>query len=245
MKYSYILNKKNVIFFTHHKNDEFTNYNFKRLYEYNASWDIIPIGFKKYDLIPGSVKVLKNKYPTNTYVIADAPIGIADVEWTESDLLFYEAHFQYPNYEKYFFIEWDCVFNTGIDNFFPINKYTAFGNNIENPASENWNFVKTYKNKGGKLSNLASYGQSCCIFFTNDILKSISREVVINKKLYCNMFSELRGGTLIKKYTELVKCREDIMNYIYWNKDPLKFGKDEYFYHPIKNFNEYERFVCS
>ena len=52
------------------------------------------------------------------------------------------------------------------------------------------------------------------------------------------MFSELRGGTVIKKYTELIRSRPDIADYISWRKDDLKFGKEKYFYHPIKNFKE-------
>jgi hypothetical protein len=54
------------------------------------------------------------------------------------------------------------------------------------------------------------------------------------------MLSEIRGGTLVKQFTELKKPREDIRDFIWWETNGLKFGQNEYFYHPIKNFTEAE-----
>lgn len=237
------MNNKNVIFFTHHKNDEFTFSNFNKLIQFNKNWDVIPVGFKQYSLIPNSLHVDKTKYPSNEQLINFMPVGVTDVEWSEPDLLFYESFFNYPFYEKYFFLEWDCVFNVGVDEFFPTNEFDFFGNNIEDPASEDWEYVKVYRKYGGCVKSLASYGQSCCVFFTNKILKQVSNEVVLNKHLYKNMLSELRGGTLTKKFTDIKRSRNDIKNYIYWRKDELIFRTNSYFYHPIKNFYEAEKYI--
>lgn len=231
-----------VIFYTHHKNDEFTKWNYLNIKYLNPTWNVIPIGFEKFDLLVGSLKVKTDKYPNNENLIKR--YNQYNISWSESDLLFYDAYFQNPNYERYFFIEWDCVSNVGVNEFFPVNSLNVFGNNsFYCNLKDKWEFVEEYIRWGGEILELASYGQSCCVFFKNNILKSISEEIITNKHLYNDMFSELRGGTLIRKFNELVPPRKDIRDFIWWNKDGLKFGKEKYFYHPIKSFKELRQIV--
>ena len=49
------------------------------------------------------------------------------------------------------------------------------------------------------------------------------------------MFSELRMGTILKKYTTLKNIREDIFNYVSWTTDDITYDFEKpYFYHPAR-----------
>lgn len=231
-----------AIFYTHHKNDDFTRWNFFNIKNLNPLWDVIPVGFENFDLLEGSLKVNTSKYPTNNNLIKR--YSQYNISWSESDLLFYDSYFQRPDYQKYFFIEWDCVSNVSVDEFFPTNTFDVFGNNsFYCNLKDKWEFVEEYIKWGGEITELASYGQSCCVFFKRNVLKQISEELIANKDLYNDMFSELRGGTLIIKFNKLVQPREDIREFIWWEKNGLKFKSKKYFYHPIKSFQELREVV--
>jgi hypothetical protein len=133
-----------------------------------------------------------------------------------------------------------------VDDFFPFIKYyDFFGNNCFTISNddESWEFVKIYKKYGGEMQNLASYGQSCCVFFTNDILKKVTEEILQNSVLYSDMLSELRCGTIVNKFTTIKKARDDIRDFVWWNNTDLVFGKGHYFYHPIKGFDDFNKYV--
>lgn len=233
-----------LVIFTHHFVNDFVKWNFNTIKKLNPSWDVISVGFDKYDLIDGSIKVCTDKYPKNDGLIENYPQY--EVEWSQPDILFYETYFTKPFYDKYLVIEWDCVSNVSIETFFPkIEEHGFLGNNVsvfsDNDLS--WEFIKIYRQYGGSLNNLASYGQSCCLYFCNDILKQISEEVVKNKHLYNNMLSELRGGTLVRKFIDLNPLREDIRDYFWWNTEGIKFDKDTYFYHPIKSAEKFHEHI--
>lgn len=235
---------KKLIIFTHHFVNDFVKWNFKNIKKLNPTWDIIPVGFNKYNLLDSSIKVCCDKYPKNDNLIKEYPQY--EVEWSQPDILFYESYIQNPNFEKYFIIEWDCISNVSIESFFPdINNNDFLGNNISvfEDSDDSWEFIKKYKKYGGVLKNLASYGQSCCLYFSNGVLQKISEEVIKNKHLYNNMLSELRGGTLINKFSGLKKLRDDIRDFVWWNNMDLVFGKNQYFYHPIKGFDDFNNHI--
>jgi hypothetical protein len=54
-----------LILFSHHKVDELTIDRFNNVKNLNPSWDVIPIGFEGYELLPNSIITNKEKYPTN------------------------------------------------------------------------------------------------------------------------------------------------------------------------------------
>jgi hypothetical protein len=233
------MNKK-LILFSHHYADDFVKWNYENTKKLNSDWDVIPIGFPGYQLLPNSVVVDKSKYPTNFNVVRKHPDK--HVDWADPDLFIYDGYFQFPNYEMYFLLEYDTISNVSVDKFFDMS-LDFFGNNLNHPAAEDWYWVELYRECNPYSVNfktLYGYGQSTCIFFKNEVLKKCYLEVTSNKHFYTDMLSEIRGGTLVKQFTELKKPREDIRDFIWWETNGLKFGQNEYFYHPIKNFTEAE-----
>jgi hypothetical protein len=232
--------KKQLIIFSHHYVDEFVMWNFNNVKNLNPDWDILPIGFNGYSLIEHSLVVDKSLYPINDSLIPYSPIKTSD--WADPDLFIYESWRKFPYYEGYFLYEYDTVCNINISSFFNIN-VDFFGNNINNPANENWMWVELYRKFNEYSSNftkLYGYGQSTCIYSKNYILEQCYYELIENKKFYNSMLSEIRGGTLFKKFCELIPSRSDINDFIWWKKLEIKNIKKEYFYHPIKNFKEFE-----
>ena len=229
---------KKAIFFLHYKNDDFTKENFNLLKKYNESWDIFPIGFSEHTLLENSLEADKDNYPKNS-------LNFRSLNGTQADLLIYEAYRLKPNYNKYFFLEYDTIFNTSIDSFFP-NIYKSEcctpAGSIDIPDTS-WIHLKRYLENNPehiKEGECSTSGVTTCIHFNVNILQKIFEEVVNNKKIYNEMFSELRLGSIIKKFTKPNKIREDINNYISWNVNNIKvdFNKKEYFYHPIRTLSK-------
>lgn len=228
------MNKK-VIFFTHHFVDEFVVKNFENLKQLNSTWDVVPIGFIGYNLLPNSLVVDRRKYPTNKELCNHVNYS---EEWCSPDLFFYDGYEQLRNYEGYFIYEYDTICNISIDSFFDTN-VDFFGNNIENPGSEDWMWIQLYRKYNVYHTihkSIYSYGQSTCIYFSNELLRKCYFEIISNPHIYCNMLSEIRGGTIVKKFTDLKRSRKDIKEYIYWNEDLLNLDKNIYFFHPVKRF---------
>lgn len=226
---------KKLILFSHHfVNIEIID-RFNHLKKLNPTWDLVPIGFEGYNLLPNSIITNKDKYPSNKDLHYFASYNHLD--WFQCDLFLYEGYQQRPYYDRYFLYEYDTICNVSIDHFFNTN-FDFFGNNIENPANEMWDWVKLYRKHNiyqSHFKELYSYGQSTCIYITNDILKKCVKEVITNKHLYNNMFCEIRGGTIINQFTNLKKGNCNIQKYISWNKDLISIDKTtDYFYHPIK-----------
>lgn len=226
----------NVILFTHHFVNDFVKWSFENVKFLNPRWDVVPIGFKGFNLLENSITVNIKDYPHNANILENVPQY--NQEWASPDLFCYDGYRQLPNYSGYFLYEYDTVCNIPIEKFFNIN-VDFFGNNINNPAEETWDWAKLYRKHNpfnNYFVNLYGYGQSTCIWFKNHILKKCYEEVIKNKHLYNDMLSEIRGGTLVKQFTELRKPMENIRDYIWWEIDGLKLDRDEYFLHPIKNF---------
>jgi hypothetical protein len=222
-----------VVLFSHHCVNDKIIERFNNLINLNPTWDVHPIGFQGYSLLPNSLIVNKDKYPTNFELRETHPNH--HVDWFDPDLFIYDGFLQCPNYDAYFLYEYDTICNIPIDYFFDTS-LDFFGNNISYPANETWEWVERYRltNKyHHHFKTLYAYGQSTCIYFKKHILEQCVNELFTNKHLYNNMLSELRGGTLAQKFTNLKKGRVDIDKFITWHQiDPCLTG--EYFYHPMK-----------
>ena len=229
----------NAIFFTHHYCDDFVEENFKKLQQLNPEWDVYSIGFSGNKLLPLSLIANKNKYPSNL-----PEYGAEDwmpYEWTEADLLFCEAYKHKPKYDYYFFLEYDTIFNVPVLDFFNIEGEDFQGCNVRNNPSYDWTWIQDFEKFISKHSDISIYdpdygdgGQTTCVSFNNSTLKNYSNEIITNKYLYENMFSELRMGTILKKYTTLKNIRKDIFNYVSWTIDDITYDFEKpYFYHPL------------
>ena len=128
------MNKK-LILFSHHKVDGLTIDRFNTVKKLNPSWDVIPIGFKGYELLEGSIITNREKYPTNKKLIEFAHVHNED--WANPDLFLYDGYFQMPNYDEYFLYEYDTMCNVSIEEFFNTN-VDFFGNGVRSPADEKW-----------------------------------------------------------------------------------------------------------
>ena len=130
-----------VILFSHHKVDDLTIERFNNVKKLNPSWDVIPIGFKGYELMEGSIVTNKEKYPSNKDIQYFVPQYHLD--WFDPDLFLYEGYIQKSNYNEYFLYEYDTISNVSIESFFDTN-VDFFGNNLCVPARENWEWVELY-----------------------------------------------------------------------------------------------------
>jgi hypothetical protein len=190
----------------------------------------------------------KEKYPTNHELIKYS--DYKHLDWADPDLFLYEGYLQKPNYDSYFLYEYDTICNVSIDSFFNTN-LDFFGNNISDPAPEDWWWVEKYRQLNVyniHFKYLFGYGASTCVYMTNDIISKCAKEVIENKHLYNNMLSEVRGGTLVSQFTNLKKgkmLKVGVIVFIKQNeKDNLLWGRiapnDQ---SPYIHFNE--RFVGS
>jgi len=227
--------RKKIILFSHHYVDSNIINKVNIIKELNPMWDVVPIGFKEHDLLPNSLIIDSTLYPTNFDIQYHVPQN--NIHWFECDLFLYDGYRQCPNYDAYFIYEYDTICNVSIDSFFDTSA-DFFGNNIENPADESWEWTKLYRKHNSYHSqcvNLYSYGQSTCIYITNNIIRKCVDEVIKNKHLYTNMFCEIRGGTLINKFIPLKKSRVDINKFISWTPNNINIDlTNPYFYHPVK-----------
>jgi hypothetical protein len=223
-----------LVLFSHHNLNEEILFRYDLLKSLNPTWDIKPIGFSEYTLLPNSIVVDKSIYPKNFKLRETHPNH--HVDWFDPDLFLYDGYLKYPNYDAYFLYEYDTICNTSIDSFFDTT-LDCFGNNISAPANESWEWIERYRSTNPyhtNFSSLYAYGQSTCIYMKNHILKECVNELLQNSHLYDNMLSEIRGGTLISKFTTLKKGREDIHKYISWISSNISITDQIYFYHPVK-----------
>ena len=224
-----------LVLFSHHKVDELTVNSFNNVKKLNPTWDVIPIGFSGYSLLPNSLVTNKKIYPTNKELVEVD--NLHNEDWANPDLFLYDGYSKHPNYDEYFLYEYDTTSNIRIEDFFNTN-VDFFGNGIRSPADEKWWWPELYRKLNPynvKFTHLHSYGQSTCIYFKNDILKKCTEEVLKNKVLYNNMLSEIRGGTLVSQFTSLKTGRDDIEKYISWKNEDIKIDLTiPHFYHPIK-----------
>jgi hypothetical protein len=236
---------KKLIVFTHHKPDDFTRWSFRNAAAFNLGWDIVPMGFAGYDLMEGSAFAQKSDYPSNKILSLRAtPTGetLNAEDWFDPDFFLYEAVRQFPEYDEYFLYEYDTICNDSIESFFKTDvdfSCCSYSANNPLPISNFW--VKRYRmiNKlGWSINDIFSAGQMTCIYAKRHILESCREEILSNKELYYNMLSEIRLGTVVRKFTDLVKHRDDIGNFITWKPFKLDLNR-KYYYHPVKNVLQY------
>ena len=226
-----------LIIFTHHFVDDFVLWNFKNLKNLNPDWLVLPIGFEGHQLLSGSSVASKDNYPNNKLL---ARYRKKSEEWLSPDLLLWEAYRQNPHYDEYFLYEYDTVCNVSIDSFFDTNlDFFCPSVHCNTPSDQHW-WVSPYRtfnplNVRNRL--LYTVGQYTCLYFKNCVLKSSYEEVTANPRLYDNLLSEIRTGTIVKKFTDLKNGHEGMNNFINWKPIEMDFSK-EYFYHPVKSFSD-------
>lgn len=227
--------KDKAIFFTHHGDNSFEQLNLQIVKKLNPEWDVIPIGFEGYTLLQNSTIAYRDRYPCNISLSCTGE-GIPVVDWYSADILFAEAYRHYPNYKSYFFYEYDTICNVPVDSFFDTS-VSFFGSDDAYPMRDEWNWIKWYLNfSNSQKLKFGHAGVTTCMFFQNEILKEFYTQVTKNhQKVYNNMFSELRVGTIVGSIGQLRKSRPDIHEYISWDPVHLKLNYEkEFFYHPIK-----------
>ena len=232
--------KDRVIFFTHHGNNSFEQINLQIVKKLNPEWDVIPIGFEGYILLEDSAVAYRDGYPCNISLSCNGESTPA-VDWYSADILFAEAYRQYPNYKDYFFYEYDTISNVSVDSFFDTS-VPFFGPRCVYPPPNDWNWIKSYlKFANSQKLKFGNAGQTTCMFFQNEILKQFYTKITENhRKVYNNMFSELRIGTIVGATGEIRKSRDDIEEYISWKDSYIKLNYErDFFYHPIKQMPDF------
>jgi len=231
---------KRLIIFSHHYVNDDIKQRFDFVKKLNSDWNIIPVGFSDYELLPNSLVIKKDKYPNNYDLKFQADNDYPykrHIDWFDADLFLYQTYFQFPNYDAYFLYEYDTISNVSIDEFFDTS-LDFFGNNIWENVSESYYWLNLYRllnPYNSSLDNISTWGQCTCIYITNQILKNVVNEVINNKHLYCNMLSEIRAGTLIKKFTDLKQGRHNIHEFISWEKSSINIDLSKpHFFHPVK-----------
>ena len=217
----------NAAFFLHYYVDDCIKERFKRFKKLNKDWDVYSIGFEGNDLLVDSLIAKKELYPQSSD------------DWCSADLLFCESYRYKSNYDNYFFLEYDTIFNVPILDFFDISDDDFLGSNIRHTPPSDWIWIKEYEGSCFDIDvcmdDYGDGGQTTCCVFNNKTLKFYKSKLVENKQLYENMFSELRLGTILKKYTTLKNIRPDILNYVSWDPTQINVNTDQsYFYHPVK-----------
>jgi len=223
---------KTCIIFSHHYTNETVRRRLDNLKKYNSDCHVVSVGLSGYNLLHGSVIINRNLWPTNK----DINI-FRKTDWSLGDLCIYQTYIEYPDYDIYFLVEYDTAFNVSIFDFFP-NIYTQdcgvnYGPNFD--ISE-YMWYKNYNHRFAKIDkqHLSTTGPTTCLWFTKNLLSKIVKECFLNKGLYDNMFSELRLGTLIKKFTDIKKNRNDIDDYISFVSEAIVEKHKNFFYHPRK-----------
>lgn len=228
-------NKKGVVFLTHIRNTKFENKNIEIVRQLNPEWEVIPLGFSGYNLLPNSLIAERRNYPSN-YELSQ--LHNYNSDWLSADILFCEGYRLKPNYDKYFFYEYDTISNVSIKNFFNLS-LNCFCVDNKFPVEREWNWVEDYlKINNNSSIKFGAAGQTTCMFFTNKVLENY-RDILISNPggIYNNMVSELRLGTILGNEGLLNKSRADIDNFISYDVNHLNIDLNkDFFYHPVKEF---------
>jgi hypothetical protein len=223
------------ILFLHYKNDDVTFQNYNLIKKYNPNKNIYSIGFENHDLINNShVVYRKQSYPQNKNLNETCKKEY----WSEADLLIYDFYINNPNFSKYFIIEWDTYCNCSLEDFYGNSlNMSNFSHCIADKENlESWYWYTQLSDFQKLISNIGGIGPTTCLFFIGTVLSSIVNRMLSSPRIYDNMFSELRLGTLLKQsgYT-LNKPFLNSESYINWNIDYIKFDSSKPgYYHPIK-----------
>lgn len=223
------------ILFMHHKTCDVTINNLNSLRKNNPNKKIITIGFDKFQLLDGSHVVHKNDvlYPNNNLMIDKNKDWNY---WSEVDLLIYDFYIHHPNYSHYIITEWDVYCNCSAEDFYGDRLYSdALGHGIVTQDNiQDWCWYQFLTEEQKKIPNLGGIGP-VLILFSNRVLKAITDKLLLNPRLYDNMFSELRMGTLVQQCGFKLKQYSDNDTFVSWKPEYIRFDpKVPGWYHPIK-----------
>ena len=226
---------KLCVIYSHYYVDEVVKYRFDNLRSLNPDAQIVPVGLSGYTLLPNSLFVDRNIWPNNNNLNCNISNKI---DWTLGDLCVYQTFLNHNNFDYYFLIEYDTAFNTSILDFFDIES-KQYAGNVPDCNLSKWCWFKRYKFSRSKIkkipdNELASTGPTTCLWWSHNILQKVVTECFLNKNIYCNMFSELRLGTLTKKFTKISKNLPNNSDFISWDHENIKENHSKFFYHPRK-----------
>lgn len=214
------------IVFLHYTNTEVVLYNYELIIKNNPYTKIHSVGFDGNFLIEGSHVVFKTKYPKNYNL----------TEWSEADLLIYDFYVNYPNYDSYFFIEWDTYCNCSIENYYNIylDKDFFSPHIVIGEKLKDWYWYTILSEEQKSMQMIGGVSPTTCLFFKNKVLKSVTDKMFKNTQIYENMFSEIRLGTLIQQ------CEYNLFEYggdkISWLAENIKVNVNvPGYYHPVKS----------
>jgi len=228
-----ILKNHICILFLHHNTTDVTINNFNLISKYNPTKNIYPVGFAGNDLIDRShiVKRSKDIWPSNEFLYKK--IKNKPLDWCEVDILIYDFFIHYPRLPIYFVLEWDTYCNCSLEEFYGNNlKLSNFANRIvTNEKLDDWVWYQHLSNDQKKINNIGGMYPTTCMMFSNKLLTSMVNNVRLTPRIYDNMFSELRLGTLVQHsgYTLNEICDENI-SYSEYEGDLNKIG----YYHSVK-----------
>ena len=100
---------KRLIIFSHHYVNDDIKQRFDFVKKLNSDWNIIPVGFSNYELLPNSFVIKKDKYPNNYDLKFQADNDYPykrHIDWFDADLFLYETYFQY-SFRLFFKVQLD------------------------------------------------------------------------------------------------------------------------------------------
>lgn len=231
-----LLKNRTAILFLHYNTSDVTVNNYTILKQHNPTKNIYPIGFSGCNLLDGSHEVKKSTiYPSNT----ELDLKINRPYWSEADLLIYDFYITYPNLPVYYVFEWDTYCNCSLEEYYGdiLNTKSNFSHmTYTDDKLPNWDWYKLLSDTQKTAPNIGGIGPTSGLLFTKSVLSSIVNKVLSSPRMYDNMFSELRLGTLLQQcgYT-LQKPFTNSEKHINWKYENITFDKNvEGYYHPIK-----------
>ncbi len=223
------------ILFLHHKTCEVTLKNLNAFKKHNPTKTIHTIGFEGFELLANSHVVYKNgiKYPNNDLMVAKNRDWLY---WSEIDILIYDFYINNPNYSRYIITEWDTYCNCSAEDFYGDLLYEdVLGHGIVNDTNiQDWCWYQFLNDEQKRISKLGGIGP-VLIVYSNRALKDMTDLVLKNPRVYDNMFSELRMGTLARQsgYEPKQYMKND--TFVSWKYEFIRFdSKIPGWYHPIK-----------
>lgn len=220
----------------HHKTCEVTLNNLSLLKKNNPNKKIVTAGFSNFQLIENSHVVYKNNliYPNNNRMINNNNGWDC---WSEADILIYDCYLTYPNYSHYIITEWDAYCNCSAEVFYGDLLYSDVLSHgvVTSDNIRDWCWYDYLTDEQKKLPNLGGIGP-VLFLFSNRVLKSITDKMLKNPRVYDNMFSELRIGTLIQQCDYKLKKFSDDDKFVSWKYEYIRFDPNiPGWYHPIKS----------
>jgi len=228
-----------AIIFTHHKVDDVVINNYNRIKQFNPDKQIYTVGFKNMDLLPNSFIVDDNQEYLPKNIKAIRPDEPNFIYWTQADLLIYDfAHHNELIYDRYLLLEWDTWCNCSIEEFYGDSlKKETFGHTMHHPPKDKWVWYEMLtEEQKNKFLVFGGYTPTSGLLFSKDILIKINEHIIKYPRLYDDVFSELRLGSIIKSLTGYLDTPfYDAHTYMNWKNDLISFDKNKKgYYHPIK-----------